>query len=403
MKTMRHGLALILAAAMCLTSALALADDAAEIEFFSRKSESVDLFNEIFAMYEEGNPGVKVTQTQVPDAATVLYSRMASGDLPDILGVYPNESDFRLQAAEGYYMDLTGSEYLKNINESFLSGIEVDGKSYSIPMTVNGWGIFYNKTKFDELGLKAPATWDELKALCEAIKAAGYIPMATSFKEGWTVGHLAENILLNLEGAEAANALFADSGVKMEDSALFQKMVDWLDFFEDNSQPDSISTDYSTAVALFSRGEALMLPQGIWALAVTEQAGMQDEIAMFPMPNYEGNGMIQYGIDLAFSIAADTQNPEQVQDFVAYLTSTETAQYFADREKSPSTINGVKAVSPQIEGVTSLLYEEGRSEPWLHFNWASGVDGEWQQELASYFVLHDRASLNENLDEIFGK
>ena len=155
MKTMRHGLALILAAAMCLTSALALADDAAEIEFFSRKSETVDLFNEIFAMYEEGNPGVKVTQTQVPDAATVLYSRMASGDLPDILGVYPNESDFRLQAAEGYYMDLTGSEYLKNINESFLSGIEVDGKSYSIPMTVNGWGIFYNKTKFDELGLKA--------------------------------------------------------------------------------------------------------------------------------------------------------------------------------------------------------------------------------------------------------
>ena len=152
--------------------------------------------------------------------------------------------------------------------------------------------------------------------------------MATSFKEGWTVGHLAENILLNLEGAEAANALFADSGVKMEDSALFQKMVDWLDFFEDNSQPDSISTDYSTAVALFSRGEALMLPQGIWALAVTEQAGMQDEIAMFPMPNDEGNGMIQYGIDLAFSIAADTQNPEQVQDFVAYLTSTETAQYF---------------------------------------------------------------------------
>ena len=403
MRSIKHWMALFLTAALMMGTCLVSAEESVEIEFFSRKSETVDLFNKIFTMYEAEHPGVKITQTQVPDAATVLYSRMASGDLPDILGVFPNESDFRLQASEGYYMDLTDSKLLENLNESFLTGIQVDGKSFSIPMTVNGWGIFYNKTKFDELGLTPPATWDELKAVCEQIKAAGYVPMATSFKEGWTVGHLAENILLNLEGAEAANAFFADTGVKAADSALFQTMIDWLDFFEKNSQPDSISTDYSTAVALFSRGEALMLPQGIWALAVTEQAGMQDEVAMFPMPNEAGKGMIQYGIDLAFSIAADTEHPEQVAEFISYMTSTDTAQYFADREKSPSTVNGVKAVSPQLEGVTSLLYEEGRSEPWLHFHWASGVDGEWQQELASYYVLHDRDAFNANIDAIFGK
>lgn len=400
---MKRIVSILLVAALFLTLCMTSAFAAVEIEVFTRKQEIVDLFDDILNDYNASQQEATVVQNQVPDAATVLYSRMASNDVPDVVGVFPNESDFRLQAEAGYYKDLTGAAFLENVDKHFLDTVAIDDKYYSVPMTLNGWGILYNQAKFDELGLTVPTTWDELETLCAKIEELGYIPFATSLMEGWTVGHLAETIFINLAGAEAAKEFFADPAVKAEDMPLFQEMITWLDFFKANSQPDAISASYSSALTIFGSGQALMLPQGIWALAAVEQTGMTDQLAMFPVPNAEGKGMILYGVDLAFAVAADSENPDEIIDFMAYLTSTEVAQKLYDGEASPSTINGVDESKPEIEGVTNLLFEDGRNEPWLHFQWAAGVDGDWQAELTSYLVLEDKAEFNANINEVFGK
>ena len=45
------------------------------------------------------------------------------------------------------------------------------GSVYIMPVVTTGTVFYYNKTMYDELGLSAPATWDELVSCCEKIKA----------------------------------------------------------------------------------------------------------------------------------------------------------------------------------------------------------------------------------------
>ncbi|MNW37757.1 Multiple sugar-binding protein precursor [compost metagenome] len=373
------------------------------LELFNQKSEIKDNLTEIISNFEAANPNIKINQVQVPDSRKVLYSRLASNDVPDIMSIFPNESDFKTQAASDYFMDLSGSDVLANVNPQFLEDVKVDGKDYSVPLTMNAYGIFYNAAKFSELGLKVPATWAELEQTAAAIKEKGQSPFATSFKAAWSVGHLTEALLTNAAGYDAANAFFADSAAKAESDAGIQKLITQMDFIRDNSQADAAGADYPDAVNLFAKGEALMLPQGIWAVPMIEQAGMEDEYKMFPVPNENGNGSVIGGIDYALAIAAETKHPEEAKKFVKFMTEQATAQYLADNEKSPSSINGVKADSPQTEDVTKLLAEQGRFYPWLHFNWKAGQDSSWGAETSAYLIINDKGALEKWINQEFGK
>ncbi|WP_236345264.1 ABC transporter substrate-binding protein [Paenibacillus plantiphilus] len=373
------------------------------IELFNQKSEIKDNLNQIIKDFNVENPNIEVKQVQVPDSRKVLYARMASNDMPDIMSIFPNESDFRTQAKSGYFMDLTGSDILANINPTFLDDVKYEGKDYSVPLTMNAYGIYYNATQFEKLGLKVPTTWAELEQTAAAIKEKDLIPFATSFKAQWSVGHLTETLMVNGSGLDPVNQFFADTSAKAGDSAVFQKLTAQMEFIRDNSQPDAPGHDYADAVNLFATGEALMLPQGIWAVPMIQQAGMQDEYKMFPVPNDDGKGIVVGGIDYALAIAAKSKHPEEAKKFVKFMTEQKTAQYLADNEKSPSTINGVKADAPQTEDVTKLLTEEGRYYPWPHFNWQAGQDSNWGAETSAYMIIKDKKAFESSINNEFGK
>lgn len=373
------------------------------LEIFNQKSEVKDYLNQIIANFEAENPNIKVNQVQVPDSRKVLYNRLASNDAPDIMSIFPNESDFKTQAQSDYFMDLTGSDVLASINPQFLDGVKIDGKDFSAPLTMNAYGIFYNAAKFNELGLKVPATWAELEQTAAAIKEKGAVPFATSFKAAWSVGHLTEALLANAVGYDAANQFFQDPSVKAESDPGIQKLLAQMDFIRDNSQLDAAGADYPDAVNLFATGQALMLPQGIWAVPVIEQAGMEEEYKMFAVPNESGNGSVVGGIDYALAISASTKHPEEAKKFVKFMAEQKTAQFLADNEKSPSTIEGVKADAPQTEDVTKLLSEDGRFYPWLHFNWKAGLDSSWGTETSAYLIMDDKDALLKWINQEFGK
>lgn len=56
-----------------------------EIEFFQQKREVMDSLNAAIEAFQEENPGIVVTQNVVPDAATVLMTRAATNDIPDVM------------------------------------------------------------------------------------------------------------------------------------------------------------------------------------------------------------------------------------------------------------------------------------------------------------------------------
>ena len=86
-----------------------------EIEFFNQKKEMQATLDEIIKDFEAANPDISVKFTNVPDAATVLKTRISSGDIPDVVNTYPMNADFKEWAKNDIFEDLTGKEFLKNL------------------------------------------------------------------------------------------------------------------------------------------------------------------------------------------------------------------------------------------------------------------------------------------------
>ncbi|SLN57336.1 ABC transporter substrate-binding protein [Roseisalinus antarcticus] len=64
-----------------------------------------------------------------------------------------------------------------------------EGAVMALPITIQGFVVYYNKARYEEAGLDPdapPQTWEELVSVCEAITAAGEVPcFSLGNKEGF--------------------------------------------------------------------------------------------------------------------------------------------------------------------------------------------------------------------------
>ena len=162
--------------------------DTVQIEFFSQKPEMKATLEEIVKDFEKENPEIDVKFTSVPDPGTVLKTRMANEEAPDIINIYPQNADFKEYAADGRFVELTDDAGLSNLKAGAADTYAVDGKVYSLPLNANAYGIYYNKTAFEKMGLKVPTTYADFKELVAAIKKDGSVaPFALSLGDAWSL------------------------------------------------------------------------------------------------------------------------------------------------------------------------------------------------------------------------
>ena len=64
-----------------------------------------------------------------------------------------------------------------------------DGLMYTMPLSKSTEVLYYNKTFFDQHGIKVPTTWDELEKACEQIKAIDpdSIPLGYDSESNWFI------------------------------------------------------------------------------------------------------------------------------------------------------------------------------------------------------------------------
>ena len=109
---MKKKFAAVFCSALALTSTLcfggtALADEPLKIEFFQQKGEEGPQkgYKAIIEKFNEENPDIEIEMNTVPDAGTVLTSRISSGDIPVIFSDFPTQTQFKQKVANGYVQD----------------------------------------------------------------------------------------------------------------------------------------------------------------------------------------------------------------------------------------------------------------------------------------------------------
>lgn len=395
----------VLALAACGNTEETSTNGKTVIEFFNQKKEMEGTIEEIIQDFEKLHPDIDVQMTSVPDAGTVLKTRMLSGDVPDVINLYPQNIDFQEWANAGYFYDMTGQDYLDNLKNQYADKYAINGKVYNVPLTANVSGIYYNKTKFEALGLKAPETWDEFVQLVDEIKAAGETPFAIAGTEGWTLNGYHQLSLITTTGsADAANeylrysqpnSISADDDILKADAAKLDLLAD-----EGNQQANWKGASYNDAIVAFTSEDALMTTNGSWALAAMRQQEPTFEISTFAFPGEEPGQSATVGAgDFALSIAAETENLEAAETFVAYMTTPEPMQKYYDVDGSPVAVIGVEEDSDSpLKALNELAFTD-KHYVWMAQHWTSEDD--FFTATANYLMTQDIEALADELNAFF--
>lgn len=136
----------------------------------------------------EEETGIKVDFQISPDAQwrDLIKVKLDSGEAPDIICV-----DTPIGLASSIHMDqycieLTDQDWTSRMEDSARSAVSAVDKVYGITFPgAKMYFYLYNKQIFEELDLKVPTSYKELKDVCQKIQDAGYTPIYEATTNGW--------------------------------------------------------------------------------------------------------------------------------------------------------------------------------------------------------------------------
>ena len=173
---MKKVLAAMLALAMTMSlvacGAKDNADGPVELKVIAAQygTQTADWWAQYEKDFEAANEGIdlKVDGVSWNDIYTVVNTRIANNDAPDILNIdvfADYQADDLLLPAKDYVSEET---YAK-MYPSFLEQSVVDGTVWAVPDLASARALYYNVDIFKEVGVEVPTTWDELTDVCKKI------------------------------------------------------------------------------------------------------------------------------------------------------------------------------------------------------------------------------------------
>jgi len=295
-------------------------------------------FQAVIDGFTELYPNVEVKYTSGGDnLAPLLSTAVEGGNPPDIAAVgQPGlMKGFADQGAIQPIDDLR-SAIVDNFGEAVADAGAVEGTQYGVMFKgANKSTVWYNVPSFDEAGVTAPETWEELNETAGTLKAAGITPYSVGVDVGWPMTDLFENIYIRSAGEEMYDQLAAheipwtDQSVKDALTIMADvvgdpgNMVGGTDGALQTEMPDSVAKVFTDSP------EAAMVIIGDFAPGVVETT-LEPETGfnVFTFPSVEGSGPAVVGggdlfIEFKDNPAADA--------FLEYLTTPDAATIWASR------------------------------------------------------------------------
>ena len=125
---------------------------------------TLTLLNQMVTEFNSTHPNIHVTESNIPSSTgdAKLLSEIAAGDPPDVftewnpvLGEYAADGTIQplTKYLTGTYAGLEKWEY-----PIALQGGEYNGTLYGLPMSMNSWALYYNKSIMRAAGISSPPT-----------------------------------------------------------------------------------------------------------------------------------------------------------------------------------------------------------------------------------------------------
>ncbi len=307
----------------------------------------------------------------------VVKTRLATGDMDD-LSFYNSGSLFQALNPSQNFVDLTNEPYMSTILDSFKSTVSVNGRVYGIPaQTAMGGGWLYNKKVYAQLGLKVPATWAQLLANCDKIKAAGKTAVIGSYKDDWTSQLIVLADYFNVQARvptfaadyTAHKATIAGTPIALRSFEKLQEI-----YSKGYMNKDLLATTYDQALKMLADGTGVHYPMLTFALANIKAASPDqvNDIGFFAQPgDTAGSNGVTVWMPAGIYVYKNGKNVDAAKKWIAFFVSSEGLAAYMEKQKpdGPFAIKGVKLPADVLPAVKDMLpyFDSGRTAPALEF------------------------------------
>lgn len=338
-----------------------------------------EVFQSIIDDFTELHPKVDIeVQWCGRDIKKILKPALDGGEEIDVFD-YPLENELG-----DYCLDLT--EYVnkpyattdgKALKDTILPSMLVTPKmqtKISDKLPAIGYKPFmclfmYNKAIFDEVGVTAPTTWEELDAICAKIKEAGYSPI--TFDDAYSTW-LPGMYLAREKGEDFVRELVNDkTGEMWKDEAVVNMAKAFEDFAKKGYFDSNVGGNKWPAGQVDVGNGKVAMYYNLTGLPteVADITGPDFKWGAFGYPDLKagdgksgkeevsGSGMI--------TIGKASKNPDLAMEFIAYILSKESDQKMVDHAKMIPTVIGtewpeaIEAVRPVFESTERVLSVAG--------------------------------------------
>ena len=346
--------------------------------------------DEIFREFERQNPGIKVDNQYVAfgDPYFVKLKGLANtNELPDIVALGGRTEGTYDLIAQGKIMDLndamstpaydseetwlsTQSDVLMNSLNS-LFDIEMDddalkpknGHQWALPFGAISLSVIYNKSIFEQVGIKEPETFEQFLENNDKLKEAGYIPLAHANKE-WGSWWL--TTFLDQTARDVKTDDFVSGKVAVDDVRLREAFEIWEDMIKrGHFDKGVVSAGIDDAQALFVQQKAAqfyIVPENFVKYLVDNMPeGVK--LGAFVLPGAKGLPSRSIGgSSNKLAVSAESEHPEEALKLMKFLTSNTLFQLLSKDNVVPSLKGYQPPEGDAIMSAYAKAYENGFAE-----------------------------------------
>ncbi len=318
----------------------------------SGKTEVTVLFGkEVIAQFEGMIKQYNASQEEVevklvPLAGQNAYEKMTtlynSGNAPTIMSMGQEFTSFRDKL-----LDLSAEEWVGRSSPGSLDYVTADGKVYGMPLTVESFGLIYNKAVLDEAfgGGFDPSTITTRDALKDAFDKVATLESTDGAVHvspmDWSLGAHLTNIFFTAqaETTEARHQFMADmkaGTVGLADNAVYNGWLDTVDLMlEYNSDKAApLAPLYDDGPLKLADGKVGMWFMGNWSYPQLAEIDPDAEFGFLPVPISNdpatyGNTQLSVGVPSYWTIDASQSTPEEQQgakDFLNWMITSPEGQ-----------------------------------------------------------------------------
>lgn len=284
-------------------------------------------------------------------------------------------------------LDLSNVDQVKQAQPGTTELMTDNGKVYGMPITVEAFGILYNKEIVDKAvgGTFDPSTintQDALKDLLAKIEKTGVSPDRISGVD-WSLGAHVTNLMFTTQASSLSKNLqfmsdLENGKVDLASNKIYNGWLDTLDLLlaNNDSKKSPLAATYDDDILAFAKGKTGLWFQGNWATPMIQQANASADIGIMPYPisnnpSDYGNTQISVGASQYFCVDASQSSKEQQAgaiDFINWFFTSKTGQdYYVNKLKFiPAYKNITATPSDNLSKMVVNYMNGGKTLSWIN-------------------------------------